>query len=284
MTIIKFGNIILFAEKGECVVKTRNNIVASAEKRKARGIRILYIVLVGLVVLTLVRSAVRHEYNHVFFCVLTLILFTLPSLVERKLNIQFPNVFEGIVLIFIYAAEILGEINCYYLKIPHWDTMLHTVNGFMFAAFGFALLDIINQNGRIKYKLSPFYLALMAFCFSMTIGVFWEFFEYYGDLFLGTDMQKDTYINTVNTVILDPSNSNTVVSLPDISEVIIRYEDGKEIVLDSYIDVGLSDTIKDLVVNFIGAFLFSVIGFFYVKQRGNGKIAKQFIPTLKDKK
>lgn len=249
-------------------------------RKKDRIIRILYAVLAGLVILTLVRAAARREYSHVFFCVLTLVLFTLPSLVERKLNIRLPNLFEAIVLVFIYSAEILGEINCYYMRIPHWDTMLHTVNGFMFAAFGFALLDILNQNSKIKYKLSPFYLALMAFCFSMTIGVFWEFFEYYCDLFLGTDMQKDCYVNVLNTVMLDPNNSNTVVSIKDISEVIVKYGDGREIVLDGYIDIGISDTVKDLVVNFVGATIFSIIGFFYVKQRGRGKIARQFIPTL----
>lgn len=249
-------------------------------RKKDRIIRILYAVLAGLVILTLVRAAARREYSHVFFCVLTLVLFTLPSLVERKLNIRLPNLFEAIVLVFIYSAEILGEINCYYMRIPYWDTMLHTVNGFMFAAFGFALLDILNQNSKIKYKLSPFYLALMAFCFSMTIGVFWEFFEYYCDLFLGTDMQKDCYVNVLNTVMLDPNNSNTVVSIKDISEVIVKYGDGREIVLDGYIDIGISDTVKDLVVNFVGATIFSIIGFFYVKQRGRGKIARQFIPTL----
>lgn len=249
-------------------------------RKKDRIIRILYAVLAGLVILTLVRAAARREYSHVFFCVLTLVLFTLPSLVERKLNIRLPNLFEAIVLVFIYSAEILGEINCYYMRIPYWDTMLHTVNGFMFAAFGFALLDILNQNSKIKYKLSPFYLALMAFCFSMTIGVFWEFFEYYCDLFLGTDMQKDCYVNVLNTVMLDPNNSNTVVSIKDISEVIVKYGDGWEIVLDGYIDIGIADTVKDLVVNFVGATIFSIIGFFYVKQRGRGKIARQFIPTL----
>lgn len=249
-------------------------------RKKDRIIRILYAVLAGLVILTLVRAAARREYSHVFFCVLTLVLFTLPSLVERKLNIRLPNLFEAIVLVFIYSAEILGEINCYYMRIPYWDTMLHTVNGFMFAAFGFALLDILNQNSKIKYKLSPFYLALMAFCFSMTIGVFWEFFEYYCDLFLGTDMQKDCYVNVLNTVMLDPNNSNTVVSIKDISEVIVKYGDGREIVLDGYIDIGIADTVKDLVVNFVGATIFSIIGFFYVKQRGRGKIARQFIPTL----
>ncbi len=251
-------------------------------KAKKRGIKILYAVLFALVVFTLVRSAMRGEYNNVFFCFLTMILFTIPSLVEHKLNISLPSVFEGLVLVFIYSAEILGEINCYYEKIPHWDTILHTVNGFVFAAFGFALLDIINRNSRIKFKLSPVYLALVAFCFSMTIGVFWEFFEYYCDVLLGTDMQKDTYVSGINTVILDPAGSNSVVQLPDIYEVIIKYGDGKEVVLDRYLDVGLADTIQDLVVNFIGAAVFSIIGFLYVLKRGTGKIARQFIPTLNE--
>lgn len=252
-------------------------------KFKHTGIKVLYAVLVAMVAFTLVRSAIREEYNNVFFCLLTLLLFTIPTLVEHKLNIHLPNMFEGLVLMFIFSAEILGEINCYYEKIPHWDTVLHTVNGFMFAAFGFALLDIINQNGKIKFKLSPIYLALTAFCFSMTIGVFWEFFEYYTDLFLGTDMQKDTYVNYINSVVLDPEHMNRVISLPDISEVIIRYDGGKEIVLDAYLDVGIADTINDLLVNFIGAAVFSVMGWFYVKKRGEGMIARQFIPTLRDK-
>lgn len=251
-------------------------------KLKNKRMKILYSVLVGLVILTAIRSAIRGEYSHVFFCILTLLLFTLPSLVENNLDIHLPNVFEGLVLLFIYSAEILGEINCYYQKIPHWDTILHTVNGFMFAAFGFALLDIINRNSKIKFKLSPIYLALMAFCFSMTIGVVWEFFEYFADMLFATDMQKDSYVGYINTVLLDPTQSNRVINLNDITEVIIRYGDGGEVVLDKYMDVGLHDTIKDLLVNFFGAFVFSIIGYFYVKRRGNGTIARQFIPVLNE--
>lgn len=245
------------------------------------GIRVLYAVLVALVIFTLVRSAVRGEYNNVFFCILTLLLFTLPSLVEHKLKIQLPNVFEGLVLVFIYSAEVLGEINCYYEKIPQWDTILHTVNGFIFAAFGFALLDIIDRNSKIKFKLSPLFIALTAFCFSMTIGVCWEFVEYFCDLLLGTDMQKDTYINAINTVVLDPASSNTIVTLHDVTEVVVKYGSGQEVVLEGYLDVGLIDTINDLLVNFIGAFIFTIIGFLYNLKRGKGRIAKQFIPTLK---
>jgi hypothetical protein len=114
----------------------------------------------------------------------------------------------------------------------------------------------------------------------MTIGVFWEFYEYFGDALLGMDMQKDSYINAINTVLLDQTGTNTVEELKDITEVVIKYGDGRELILDSYIDVGLRDTIGDLLVNFIGAFVFTIIGFWYLLKRGNGKIAKQFIPTL----
>ena len=282
--ISKIGIIKIMINAKGCGALKKRDIASQAGKdtnAKHNAVKILYVILVASVIFTLIRSALRGEYNNVFCCVLTLVLFTLPALVEHKCRVELPNVFEALVLVFIYSAEILGEINCYYEKIPHWDTVLHTVNGFIFAAFGFALLDIINQNSKIKFKLSPIYVALAAFCFSMTIGVCWEFMEYYCDLFLGTDMQKDTYINAFNTVILDPFASNTVIPVNDISEVVIRYGSGQEIILEGYLDIGLIDTINDLLVNFIGAFVFTVIGFFYNLKRGNGRIAKQFIPTLK---
>ena len=48
--------------------------------------------------------------------------------------------------------------------------------------------------------------------------------------------------------------------------------------LDHQLDIGLLDTMKDLFVNFIGAVVFSVIGYFYVKGRGKGTFASRFIP------
>lgn len=249
-------------------------------KRKNRTLRLLYIVLDILVAITLLRSIFRAEYSNVFVCVLTLALFTLPTTVEKSFKLKLPTTFEGLVLIFIFSAEIMGEINCYYQRIANWDTVLHTINGFMFAAFGFALLDIINRKPQIKFNLSPIYFALVAFCFSMTIGVLWEFFEFGSDMLVHTDMQKDTYIKGVYTVILDDGPTNTVIPIENIEKVVIYRNGNEPITLDAYIDIGLIDTMKDLFVNFLGAVCFSVIGFFYLKQRGKGKIASQFIPTI----
>lgn len=241
----------------------------------------VYAVLRLLVIAVLVRSIFLGQWESVFTCSLTLILLFIPSMLEKTLKIEVPTSLEIITYIFVFCAEILGEIECYYMKYPFWDTMLHTVNGFMFAAFGFALVDIFNRHGRFTFKLSPAFCALVAFCFSMTVGVMWEFFEFGADEILNLDMQKDAFVTSVNTVILDPDGANNVIHINDIVSTDINTASGS-IRIDGYIDIGLRDTMKDMFVNFVGAVVFSFIGFIYVKQRGKGRIAGSFIPVVND--
>ncbi len=243
---------------------------------------ILFLVLRFFVVLVMVRKLFLHEWESVFICVLTLFLFVLPSIASSILKITLPSVLEIIILLFIFSAEILGELNSFYIRIPHWDTMLHTINGFCCAAVGFALVDMLNRNKKFSLKLSPLYLAIAAFCFSMTIGVLWEVFEYSADTLFGKDMQKDTVVSAINSTMLDPTKSNKIVQISDISDVVIVHSDGSEEALGvgGYLDVGINDTMKDLIVNLIGAVVFSVIGYFYVKTKGKGKFAKEFIPQV----
>lgn len=245
----------------------------------------VYLVLRALVIVTLVRAALRHDYESVFLCTLTLVLMILPSVFTRRLRIELPGTLEVIILLFIFAAEILGEINSFYIRVPNWDTMLHTMNGFLCAAIGFALVDMLNRSDRFSFRLSPVYLAIVAFCFSMTVGVLWEFFEYGGDQLLGFDMQKDTVIRSIRTVELDETRSNRVVAIDGIADVIIVHSDGTQeaLGLGGYLDVGLHDTMKDLMVNFVGAIVFSLIGFFYVKEKGKGRFAARFIPRVQRK-
>ena len=184
-------------------------------------------------------------------------------------------------MVFIFSAEILGEIKSFYIVFPMWDTILHTLNGFLAAAIGFSLVDILNNNDRLQFKMSPVFMALVAFCFSMTIGVLWEFFEFGMDHLIGTDMQKDTVINYITSVALDPTNSNRPVTMSGINDVIVN---GQALGLGGYLDIGLIDTMEDLFVNFIGAVVFSIFGYFYVKKSGKGRFVKRFIPKPKDKK
>ena len=199
----------------------------------------------------------------------------MPSFLERKLHFELPSTIEKIILLFIYAAEIMGELQEFYIRVPWWDTMLHTMNGFLFAAFGFALVDILNSNPNVKLSLSPFYLAFVSFCFSMTVGVVWEFFEFSMDWFFHLDMQKDTVVNTIRSVMLNPDGRNVPYVISGIESVTVN---GQELGLGGYLDIGLIDTMKDLFVNFIGAVVFSVIGYFYVKSSGKNKFASRFIP------
>ena len=239
----------------------------------------VYLVLRLIVLASLVSAILRQEYESAFVCVLVLFLLMLPFFIQKNFGICLPSTLEIIILLFIFAAEILGELQSYFIQYPYWDTMLHTTNGFLCAAVGFSLIDILNRDAKIKFTLSPVYVALAAFCFSMTIGVLWEFFEFGMYRLFHMDMQKDTIVHTISSVMLDPTNSNIPITIDGITSVAVN---GRDLGFTGYLDIGLYDTMEDLFVNFIGATVFSVIGYFYLKHRGEGKFAKAFIPTIEE--
>ena len=249
------------------------------ELREHRSSFIVFSVLRALVLVSLVRQIMLSSYESAFFCALTLLLLYVPSWIQVKLRIELPPALEITILCFIFAAEILGEVNAFYVVVPNLDTMLHTLNGFLAAAVGFSLVMLLNDDQRLAFHLSPLFLAIVAFCFSMTIGVLWEFFEFSMDYFFGTDMQKDTIVHALHTVALDTTRTNKVVTIPNIQEV---YINGEALGLGGYLDIGIIDTMKDLFVNFIGAVVFSVTGFFYAKSKGKRRTpAQSFVPSRK---
>lgn len=253
---------------------------AAVLRRKPR-VSAVYLLLRFFVILTMIAQFFNRNFENVFLCLLTLILFVLPTIFERQLMIDLPDTLEVIILLFIFSAEILGEIQSFYTTFLGWDTVLHTLNGFLCAAIGFSLVDMFNRNERFSLDLSPVFMAIVAFCFSMTIGVMWEFFECFMDVTFGFDMQKDFIVDAIRSVSLDPQQANRVHSITGITDV-IAVADGEQIPLGlgGYLDIGLLDTMKDLWVNFIGAAVFSVIGYFYVRHRGKGFFAKRFIPRV----
>ena len=195
--------------------------------KNKRSVTIVYLLLRASVILVLIAQIFNRNFENVFLCVLTLFLFGVPNMVQHRLDIELPNTLEIIILLFIYAAEILGEINAYYVTFPYWDTM--------------------------------------------------------DQLFL-LDMQKDTVVNTIGSVMLDPTGGNNPGVIRNITDVIVVQSDGTQTALGlgGYLDIGLLDTMEDLFVNFIGAFTFSIIGYFYVRSRGKNKFAKRFIPVVNE--
>lgn len=185
----------------------------------------VYVLLRFSVILVMVAQFFNKNFENVFLCVLTLILLLLPAILERSLRIQLPDTLEIIILLFIYAAEILGESGS---STPRsgLGTMLHTLNGFLCAAIGFSLVDLFNRNERFSLSLSPLFMAIVAFCFSMTIGVLWEFFECTMDQLFFLDMQKDAIVNTIGSVMLDPTGGQTPIVVRGITDVILVTEQG----------------------------------------------------------
>lgn len=249
------------------------------ELRENRKTFLVYSVLRILVIIVMVLQLFNQNYENAFLCVLTLGLMIVPSVLQVTFKVEFPSGLEIIVLLFIFAAEILGEISSFYIYFPHWDTILHTLNGFLCAALGVSLVEILNNDKRIPFQMSPFFMAMVSFCFSMTVGVLWEFFEFGMDTIFLLDMQKDTVINQISTTYLDPTKQNLRVLLPEITQTAIN---GQVIAIEGYLDIGLIDTMEDLLVNFIGAFIFAVLQYIYGKH-GDKRIFKNLVPFLQEK-
>lgn len=259
-------------------------IKVETNMHKKRDITV-YVVLRIMVIATMITQIFRGNFENVFMCILTLILFLIPIFIDRKLHIKLPNTLEVMILLFIFSAEILGEVRNFYGTFKHWDTILHTINGFLCAAIGFSLIDILNRSNKFHTKMSPAFVALVAFCFSMTIGVLWEFFEFGMDCFFHMDMQKDRIVSTISSVALNEQKENVPILIENILYTKIYSLKGGELVettvKNGYLDIGVIDTMKDLLVNFVGAIAFSIIGLLYIKDRDEYKFAEQFMPMMK---
>lgn len=230
----------------------------------------IYIALRVILVLSMVFSTILGNYVTAVNALFALLLFMLPTILERRFEIKLPNTLELIIIFFIFASVFLGEGNDFYHQFKYWDSMLHTTSGFLSAAIGISLIDLLNKSDKVAFKMTPVFVAIFAFCFSMTVGVVWEFYEYTVDNLIHIDMQKDTYVTLIGSSILNGGTPFTVES------VIVNGE-----VWPGYLDLGLIDTMEDLLVNAAGALVMSVGGYFYIKGKGRsrGKWVKGFLPT-----
>ena len=260
--------------------RVKHFFAAFAKKVRANKICFSIYVLMGFVTVAVIAfAALDGNYESIFTAVLSLILFMIPTFVEESFRIKLPMVLEIIAVLFVFCANILGEIAEFYTRFPFWDDMLHYVSGFIFAAFGFSLVDILNRRRNVEFHLSPIFMSLMALCFSVTVGVVWEFFEFSADYLLHMDMQKDTVITNVFSALLN-ENGQAPFPLEGVTQTVITTADGATYAVQGYLDIGLFDTMKDLFVDFAGAFLFCTFGYFYSSNSRRGRIAKQFVPRV----
>ena len=155
----------------------------------------------------------------------------LPSFLIHRINLKIPSFMLIMYAVFLYCAIYLGEVRNFYYNVPHWDTILHTFSGAGLGALGFSIVTLLNKSENITFTLSPGFVALFAFCFAVSLGVIWEFYEFGMDCFLNTNMQKYAL---------------------ETGELLIGQESTK-------------DTMKDLIVDSAGAFIISTIGYISLK-------------------
>lgn len=167
----------------------------------------------------------RQQWLSLFLVTLILVALFSPILFRRQLQIELPAEFHMTAVLFAFASLYLGEIQRFYDHFWWWDMALHTSAGFLMGILGFLLVYLLNETHRVELRMTPGFIAFFAFLFAITIGTVWEIFEFVVDQFLGTNMQKP--------MLDDPS--------------------------------GLTDTMWDMIVNAIGAFVVSISGWRYLK-------------------
>jgi hypothetical protein len=166
-------------------------------------------------------------------CLLGVVVMFLPDILARKLKFQMPSCIYMAYIIFLYCAIFLGEVGNFYYTVPHWDTILHTFSGIMSGAFGFYVVSMLNKDKHIRMNLPPLFVALSAFCFAVTLGALWEIYEFVFDGALSLNMQK--YV----------------------------LEDGTQLIGRN----AIHDTMKDLIVDCLGAFVVSAAGYISIKNK-----------------
>lgn len=238
----------------------------------------VFVILRALIIICMFRQLFQAHYQDVLLCILSLFVMSIPALLHTTLHLRMPNILEIAIAVFVFSAEILGEISNFYGQFAFWDTMLHTINGFLAAAIGFSVIDLLNTHAK-GIKLSPLFVALVSFCFSMTVGVLWEFFEFGGDRLAHLDMQKDRIVQSVSSVEFDPEHDNNAITIDGIAYTVLYDSNGNELLTieGGYLDIGIIDTMKDLLVNMAGAIVFSTFGYLYIHRRDKFGFAGNFL-------
>ena len=178
-------------------------------------------------------------------CVLGLVTIHLPSILERKFRFELPSLLYGFYIVFLYCAIFLGEVRSFYYLVPQWDSVCHFCSSMMMGFFGLMVVTILNRDRHLAVSLSPFFVCLFAFCFSVALGAVWEIYEFAADSLFGMNMQK--FMLADGTVLAGHA--------------------------------ALADTMKDIIVDVLGSLLASAIGYFSIR-KGDG----WYIPTLTDEK
>ncbi len=178
-------------------------------------------------------AKVKSDYTLMLVqCILACVVMFIPTILHKKWSVEIPNYMYIMYYVFLYCAVYLGEVRSFYYTVERWDVMLHTFSGAMLGALGFSLVSLLNEDKRVPMEMSPFFIALFAFCFALACGVVWEIYEFTLDGIMQLNMQK--------------------YALQDGTLIVGR--------------AALLDTMEDLIVDTLGALAVCVVGYISLKK------------------
>jgi hypothetical protein len=213
--------------------------------KRLESSKTVYFILLGIVILEIaaasfsVAFATSPEqrdagFSNIFLGFLAAVLFSIPWIIESRFKLNIPNYLEIIVLVFLFSAIVLGNIHGFLETVKGYDKLLHIVSGTFISVIGYEIIHFFNISKSKETRLSPGILSVFAFCFSITLLVIWEFYEF-----------------AVDTIAYNINN--------DTSRNMQRYQWINESLIYPQ-PYGLMDTMLDLLVGSIGAAVVSILG------------------------
>lgn len=226
-------------------------ILRAMDEKSKKSLRLNFI-LQGFTLLTAIASLVMFFVDdnrgldttvfQLMQCVMALVIFNVPLFISRKFKCYIPNFITILLYIFIFMHFILGEIYRAYDHILLYDKFLHTSSGMVFCLLSLSIVWLFNNSEDGKVKLSPFFVVLFTFCFTLTLEYLWEIVEYGCDRLIGLNMQR-----WQDSIVEQLPNGDTVHSVPWGNAI--------------------ADTMGDMIVNVVGSFVMCVIIYVSMKKK-----------------
>jgi hypothetical protein len=226
------------------------------KRKKLDSYKTVYVILVGIVILELAGSVISAivatdsgmrdaSISNIFLSMLAIVLFSIPWFIESRFKIDIPNYIEILVLVFLFCSIVLGNIHGFLVNVKGYDKILHTVSGITISIIAFEMIHFYNKSRHSDDRMSPGIMAIFAFTFSITLLVFWEFYEFAIDT-ISYNINHETLRNMQRY-----QWENSSLFFPQ--------------------DYGLMDTMLDLIVGAIGSMVVSFIGWRVIVHHQNLK-------------
>lgn len=215
----------------------------------------------------------EDRLNNIVICVFISALLVMPWVFERCFGVEMPTMLKVFLILLMIGGPVLGKIYKFYYRINHWDKLLHTSSGFLFAIIGSLLPQLMDKKNK-EHSLAL--TVTYAFFFTLSVAVIWEFFEYAMDRFFNMDMQQDTWVPSVNSYLLG-TEKGVIGRIPEISSVVVN---GQEIAVNGYLDIGLIDTMNDMLVCTMGGIIYCIFSVLYAHRIKAVAWFKNLMPTV----